>query len=322
MADETTTGGAAGAGVAGRDGSAVAPRRCGFVAIVGAPNAGKSTLVNALVGAKVAIVSRKVQTTRVPLRGIAIEGAAQLVFIDTPGLFAPRRRLDRAMVEAAATAASDADVVALVVDAAKGADPAVDAILDRLAGVTAPRLLVLNKVDQLRDKADLLALSAALNGRLAFAETFMISAETGSGVAALRARLAALAPEGPWHYPEDELTDATERATAAEITRERIYDLLHDELPYQITVETTSFKELKDGSARIEQTIFVARETQRKIVVGDNARMVRQLSMEARKEIARVLERPVHLFLHVKLREGWENDPERYREMGLDFPKD
>ena len=299
-----------------------AERRCAFVAVVGAPNAGKSTLVNALVGSKIAIVSRKVQTTRVPVRGIAMEGVVQLVFIDTPGLFAPRRRLDRAMVEAAATAASDADVVAFVVDAVKGIDTEVEAILARLQGIGGPRLLVLNKVDRLRKKEELLALSGVLNARLAFDHTFMISAESGSGVAALRAHLATVAPHGPWHYPEDDLTDATERATAAEITRERIYDLLHDELPYSITVETTLFKELRDGGVRIEQTVLVERESQRKIVIGDKAALVKQISMESRAEIGRLLERPVQLFLHVKVGEGWENDPERYREMGLDFPEE
>jgi GTPase len=297
-------------------------RRCGFIAIIGAPNAGKSTLVNALVGTKIAIVSRKVQTTRVPVRGIAIEGPAQLVFIDTPGLFSPRRRLDRAMVEAAATAATDADIVAFVVDAAKGLDDETLAILSRLEGIKAPKLLVLNKVDRLRQKEDLLKLSADINSRMAFERTFMISAETGVGVSDLRTHLARLVPVGPWHYPEDEITDATERATAAEITRERIYDLLHDELPYAITVETTQWKELRDGGVRIEQTIFVAREGHRRIVVGEKARMVRQISMEARAELARIFERPVHLFLFVKVREGWEDDPERYREMGLDYPKD
>jgi GTP-binding protein Era len=251
-----------------------------------------------------------------------MEGPAQLVFIDTPGLFAPKRRLDRAMVEAAASTAGEADVVAFVVDAAKGIESEVEAIVARLGGISSPRLLVLNKVDRVQKKEELLLLAADLNVRLAFDKTFMISAETGSGVPALRAHLAGLAPLGPWHYPEDDLTDATERTTAAEITRERIYDLLHDELPYAITVETTEFKELRDGGVRIEQTIFVERESQRRIVIGESASMVKQLSMQSRQELARIFERPVHLFLHVKVREGWENEPERYREMGLDFPKE
>jgi GTPase len=297
-------------------------QRCGFIAVIGVPNAGKSTLVNALVGTKIAIVSRKVQTTRVPVRGIALEGPAQLVFIDTPGMFAPRRRLDRAMVEAASTAAGDADIVALVIDAAKGLDDETGAILDRLQGTKVPKLLVLNKVDRLRQKEALLQLAAEINARVAFDRTFMISAETGVGVADLRAHLAGLVPAGPWHYPEDEITDATERTTAAEITRERIYDLLHDELPYAITVETTDWKDLRDGGVRIEQTIFVERETQRRIVIGDKGRMIKQISMESRAELAKMFERPVHLFLFVKVREGWGNDPERYREMGLDYPKD
>jgi GTPase len=296
-------------------------QRCGFIAVVGAPNAGKSTLVNALVGAKIAIVSRKAQTTRVPVRGIAIQGEAQLVFIDTPGLFAPRRRLDRAMVDAAATAASDADIVALVVDAAKGLDAGTEAILERLTTIPSQRILVLNKVDRVTKKEALLALSAEFGQRLAFAATFMISAETGSGIGALTQWLAGAVPEGPWHYPEDEITDATERTTAAEVTRERIYDLLHDELPYATTVETTSWKELRDGSVRIEQTIFVERETQRRIVLGEKGRTIKQLSSESRAELGRMFDRTVHLFLMVKVREGWENDPERYREMGLPFPK-
>ncbi len=298
------------------------PHRCGFIAIVGAPNAGKSTLVNALVGTKIAIVSRKVQTTRVPVRGIAMEGPSQLVFIDTPGLFAPKRRLDRAMVEAAAGAAADADVVALVIDAAKGLDAEATSILERLAPLTSPRVLVLNKVDKLTKKEALLALAAKIHERLAFTNTFMISAEGGSGVAALRTWLATHVPVGPWHYPEDEITDATERTTAAEVTRERIYHLLHDELPYQTTVETTAFKELRDGSVRIEQTVYVERDSQKRIVLGEGGQTVKQISSESRAELARMFERAVHLFIFVKVRENWENDPERYREMGLDFPKE
>ena len=297
-------------------------RRCGFVAVIGAPNAGKSTLVNALVGAKITIVSRKVQTTRVPVRGFAIEGLSQLIFVDTPGIFAPRRRLDRAMVDAAASAAGDADAVVVMVDAAKGVDEDVERILGGLEGGRAPRLLVLNKVDRVRQKADLLALAQDLNQRLPFAETFMISALDGSGVAKLKAHLALAVPQGAWHYPEDEITDATERSTAAEVTREKIYEHLHDELPYATTVETTGWKELKHRAVRIEQTIFVERESQRRIVLGEGGRTIKQISMESRADLAQMFERPVHLFLFVKVREGWQDDPERYREMGLEFPKE
>jgi GTP-binding protein Era len=296
-------------------------RRCGFIAIIGAPNAGNSTLINKLVGAKVAIVSHKVQTTRVPVRGIAIRDAAQLVFIDTPGIFAPRRRLDRAMVEAASATAGEADVVLLLVDAMRGLDDNTSRIIDQLAGAKAPRMLVLNKIDRIA-KEKLLALTAEFNQRMSFAATFMVSALDGSGVDDLLGHLAKIVPEGPWHYPEDELTDATERSTAAEITRERIYHHLHDELPYQTTVETTEWKELKDGSVRIEQTIFVERESQRRIVLGEGGRTVKLISMESRKELATMFDRAVHLFLFVKVKERWEDDPERYREMGLDFPKE
>jgi GTP-binding protein Era len=295
--------------------------RCGFIALVGAPNAGKSTLLNALVGAKVAIVSRKVQTTRVPVRGIANEGASQLVFIDTPGLFKPRRRLDRAMVEAATGTAGEADVVVLVVDCAKVDVDELEPIFERLPASGRQVILCLNKVDRI-EKQKLLELASELNRKLAFAATFMISATSGSGVADLRADLARRVPEGPWHYPEDEITDQTERVAAAEVTREKIYEHLHDELPYQTTVETTAWKDLKDGSVRIEQTIFVERESQRSIVLGEGGRTIRHISMTARAEMARMFGRPVHLFLHVKQSAGWGEDPERYREMGLEFPRD
>jgi GTP-binding protein Era len=294
--------------------------RCGFIAVIGAPNAGKSTLVNALVGAKVAIVSRKVQTTRMPLRGIAVEGRSQLVFIDTPGIFAPRRRLDRAMVDAAWGGAGDADQVLLVVDAAKGVDEDVERILGRLRNVAPPPLLALNKIDRVR-KAELLELAAKLNAQVPFAATFMISALQGDGVADLKAHLARSVAPGPWHYPEDEISDAPFRVLAAEITRERIYDRLHDELPYQTAVETTQWQEQKNG-IRIEQTVLVERESQKRIVLGKGGSMIKQLSTEARKELSRVLERPVHLFLFVKVREAWGDDPERYRDLGLTFPKD
>ncbi len=316
MTDASATGTTLPAGPSVEDG-----RRCGFIAIIGAPNAGKSTLVNALVGAKITIVSRKVQTTRVPIRGIAMEGKAQLVFIDTPGLFAPRRRLDRAMVEAATTVAGDADVVAFLVDAERGITEDVERILESLKQIAAPRLLLLNKVDTLK-KEKLLPLIAELNKRHPFTETFNISALKGSGVAELRAFLGRTVPAGPWHYPEDEITDANERLTAAEITREKIYAYLHEELPYAATVETTAWKELRAGGVRIEQTIFVEREGQRAIVLGEGGRTIKHISTQARTELTEMFGRPVHLFLFVKVREGWENDPERYREMGLEFPKD
>jgi GTPase len=293
--------------------------RCGFIAIIGAPNAGKSTLINALVGAKVSIVSHKVQTTRMTVRGIAIEGACQLVFIDTPGIFAPRRRLDRAMVEAAWGGAGDADAVILLVDAAKPVEEDVDPILDKLKGRGRVCLLVLNKIDRVK-KERLLQLAQDLNARAPFAATFMISALTGSGVDALRAHLAAVMPRGPWHYPAEEISDAPLRLLAAEITREKIYRLLHAELPYHATVETTGWQEQK-RAVRIEQTIYVERDSQKSIVLGKAGRMIKQLSMESRRELADILEKPVHLFLFVKVRRGWEDDPERYREMGLTFPK-
>jgi len=294
--------------------------RCGFIAVIGAPNAGKSTLVNTLVGTKVAIVSRKVQTTRATLRGIAIEGASQLVFIDTPGIFAPRRRLDRAMVDAAWGGAGDADQVVLVVDAAKGIDEDVERILGKLQGAKAPLLLVLNKIDRVK-KERLLELAAELNARVAFATTFMISALSGDGVADLKAHLAGSVAPGPWHYPEDEVSDAPMRVLAAEIMREKIYDRLHDELPYQAAVETTAWLEQKNG-VRIEQTIFVERDSQKRIVLGKGGSMIKLLSTEARKELSRILERPVHLFLFVKVCEAWGDDRQRYRDLGLAFPKD
>jgi GTP-binding protein Era len=296
-------------------------RRCGFIALIGAPNAGKSTLINALVGSKVAIVSHKVQTTRTLVRGIAIAGDAQLIFIDTPGIFAPRRRLDRAMVTTAWTGAQDADMVGVLIDARRGLEEEAGAILDGLAGVAQPKVLLLNKID-LVEKPALLALAQAANERVVFAATFMISALTGDGVADLKRWLAAQAPAGPWHYPEDQITDAPLRQLAAEITREKLYLRLHQELPYQSTVETERWQERKDGSVRIEQTIYVERESQRKIVLGKGGQTIKAIGAEARREIAEIIEQPVHLFLFVKVREGWGNDPERYREIGLEFPKD
>jgi len=304
-------------GASGQD----AGRRCGFVALIGAPNVGKSTLINGLVGTKVAIVSHKVQTTRSLVRGIAIVRDAQLIFVDTPGIFSPRRRLDRAMVTTAWSGAHDADLVGVLVDAKRGIDDETGALFERLAEVRQTKLLLLNKVD-LVDKPALLALTQQANARADFAATFMISALTGDGVGEVKTWLADHVPASPWLYPEDQITDAPLRQLAAEITREKLYLRLHQELPYQSTVETESWTELKDGAARIEQTIYVERESQRKIVLGKGGQTIKAIGAEARREIAGVLERPVHLFLFVKVREGWSEDPERFREMGLEFPKD
>jgi GTPase len=295
--------------------------RCGFVALIGAPNAGKSTLINALVGTKVSIVTPKVQTTRTLIRGIAIEGTAQLIFVDTPGIFAPRRRLDRAMVGTAWGSTQDADLVALLVDAKKGLTEDEDAILRTLADIRPPKVLVLNKVD-LIDKRALLVLTEKLNERTTFATTFMVSALSGDGVGDLKTWFAGHVPPGPWLYPEDQISDAPLRQLAAEITREKLYLRLHQELPYQSTVETDVWKELRDGSVRIEQTIYVERESQRKIVLGKAGQAIKAIGAAARADIAEAVEHPVHLFLHVKVREGWGDDPERYREMGLEFPKE
>jgi GTPase len=298
-----------------------ASRRCGFVAIIGATNVGKSTLVNALTGGKVTIVSPKVQTTRSTVRGIAISGDAQLVFVDTPGIFVPRRRLDRAMVAVAWSGAHDADIVALVLDARRGLDDDAAAITAKLAEVAASKILIVNKID-LVAKPELLALVRDANERLSFAATFLVSALSGDGVAEVKAWLAAHVPAGPWLYPEDQISDASQRALAAEITREKIYRRLHQELPYRSTVETDVWKELRDGSVRIEQTIYVERESQRKIVLGKGGQAIKAIGAEARREISALIDKPVHLFLFVKVREGWADDPERYREMGLEFPGD
>jgi len=297
----------------------VATTRCGFIALIGAPNAGKSTLINALVGSKVAIVSPKVQTTRTLVRGIAMEGPAQLVFIDTPGIFAPRRRLDRAMVTTAWSGARDADIVAALIDAKKGIDDDAMAMLQKLDEVWQSKVLILNKVD-LVEKATLLALAQAANKHCKFESTFMVSALSGDGVADVRSWLAGHVPEGPWHYPEDEVSDAPLRQLAAEITREKLYLKLHQELPYQSTVETEKWSDLKDGSVRIEQTIYVERESQRKIVLGKAGQTIKAIGEAARRELAGIVEKKVHLFLFVKVREGWGDDPERYRQMGLEFP--
>lgn len=302
--------------------STEAATRCGFVAIIGAPNAGKSTLVNRLVGTKVTIVSRKVQTTRMAVRGIFVRGETQIVLIDTPGIFAPRRRLDRAMVGAAWSGAHDADAIVFLIDAARGLDDEARAILAKLKDVKAPVYVALNKVDRLAEKSALLALAGEIRDGLAPKEIFFISALDGDGVEDLKQTLAEEMPEGPWHYPPDDVSDLPMRLLAAEVTREKIYDRLHQELPYAITVETTDWKSLRNGSVRIEQTIFVERDSQKKIVLGKGGRLVKQVSQETRQELADILEQPVHLFLFVKVRENWANDPQRYREMGLEFPKE
>ncbi|BAF88003.1 transcriptional regulator [Azorhizobium caulinodans ORS 571] len=295
------------------------PTRCGFVALLGAPNAGKSTLTNQLVGTKVSIVSHKVQTTRAIVRGIALEGPSQVILVDTPGIFSPKRRLERAMVNTAWTSASDADVVALLVDANRGIDENVESILKPLAEVKRPRALILNKIDMIR-RDTLLELAQKLTERLSFERVFMVSALKGDGVDDVRTWFAEKVPFGPWLYPEDQISDAPMRMLAAEITREKLFLRLHDELPYRSTVETDSWKELRDKSVRIEQTIFVERESQRKIVLGKAGATIKAISSESRAEISEIIEAPVHLFLFVKVRENWADDPERYREMGLEFP--
>jgi GTP-binding protein Era len=295
--------------------------RCGFVALIGAPNVGKSTLTNALVGSKVTIVSRKVQTTRALIRGIVIEGQSQIILVDTPGIFAPKRRLDRAMVSTAWSGAHDADLVCVLIDAKSGLDEEANAILTKLESVAHPKILVLNKVD-LVQREKLLALAQAANERMRFEHTFMIAALSGDGVADLREALAKAVPEGPFLYPEDQMSDAPMRHLAAEITREKIYGHLHQELPYQSTVETDSWTDRKDKSIRIEQTIYVERESQRKIVLGKGGATIKSIGAQARAEISEIMGVPVHLFLFVKVRENWGDDPDRYREMGLEFPKE
>lgn len=294
--------------------------RCGFVALVGAPNSGKSTLTNALVGTKVSIVTHKAQTTRGPVRGIVISGDAQVVLVDTPGIFQPKRRLDRAMAQAAWDRAADADLVALVIDAARGIDEKLEPIVEHLPQIKRPVIAVLNKVDLVKKPA-LLELTADLLALKTFDEVFMVSALSGDGVEDLKSHLARVVPDGPWLYPEDQLSDASLRQTAAEITREKLFLRLHEELPYALTVETGEWKTLRDGSVRIEQTIFVERESQRRIVLGAKGAMIKEIGQAARMEIAEIAGVRVHLFLFVKVRERWGEDPERYREMGLDYPK-
>jgi GTPase len=294
---------------------------CGFVALIGAPNAGKSTLLNALVGSKVSIISHKVQTTRALIRGIAIQDRSQLIFVDTPGIFTPRRRLDRAMVTTAWSGAHEADLVGVIIDARKGLDEEAEDILRRLGEVKAPKLLVLNKIDIVAKEA-LLSLANDANKAAKFESTFMVSALTGDGVLDLKTWLAQRVPPGPWLYPPDQMSDAPIRQLAAEITRERLFERLHQELPYHSTVETEVWKELRAGDIRIEQTIYVERESQRKIVLGKGGQTIKAIGEAARKEIGKIVESKVHLFLFVKVREGWGDDPERYRAMGLEFPKE
>ena len=297
-----------------------APTRAGFVALIGEPNAGKSTLLNRMVGAKVSIVTHKVQTTRARIRGVALEGAAQVVFVDTPGLFAPRRRLDRAMVAAAWGGAADADVVVLLIEAQRGMTAGVKAILgtlrDRVGG--RPVALAVNKIDRVKAEA-LLRLSQEMNEAFPFERTFLISAERGHGTDDLKRWLAQMMPEGPWLYPEDQLADLPLRMIAAETTREKLTLRLHQELPYELTVETEAWEERPDGSARVDQVIFVAREGHRGIVLGRGGETVKAVGQAARRDLEEFMGRRVHLFLTVKVKENWLEDPERYGEMGLDF---
>lgn len=294
--------------------------RSGFVALIGAPNAGKSTLVNQLVGTKVSIVTHKVQTTRALVRGIYVEGDSQVVLIDTPGIFQPKRRLDRAMVITAWGGANDADIILIILDAQAGFSENAQNLLDRVKDVRQKKILVLNKVDRV-DPPKLLELAQKANEIATFDQTFMISALTGSGCKDLSKYLAKTVPFGPWYYPEDQISDMPMRQLAAEITREKLYLRLHEELPYSSTIETESWQERKDGSVRIEQVIYVERDSQKKIVLGHKGETIKAIGQSARKEISEILEQPVHLFLFVKVRENWGNDPERYREMGLAFPR-
>ncbi len=291
---------------------------CGLIAVLGAPNAGKSTLVNALVGQKVAIVSPKAQTTRVRLMGVAIQDETQLLLVDTPGIFEPKRRLDRAMVSAAWGGAEGADILALVVDAKGGLGKKVTDIAASIAGRSEPKYLILNKVD-LADKAKLLVHAEKLNAAVDFTETFFVSAATGDGLADLKKHLAKAMPEGPWHYPEDQVSDATERSLASEVTREQLYLQLHAELPYASAIETEQYKEREDGSVEIHQQILVERPTQRAIVLGKGGTRIKEIGARARAELSNIMGRPVHLYLHVKVKPGWDEDRDSYREMGLDW---
>jgi len=300
-------------------GATGASARCGFVALLGAPNAGKSTLLNRLVGAKVAIVTRKVQTTRARLRGIAVRGDSQIVFVDTPGIFAPKRRLERAMVAAAWSGARDADVIALVFDASRGAiDPDTRLILDGLKDLGRPAVLLLNKIDLVK-RPRLLELAARFEAEGSFDRTFMISAETGDGAEDLMDYFAAAMPAGPWHYPADQLSDLPLRLMAAELTREKLFERLHEELPYALTVETERWQDFDDGSVKIEQTIYLQRDSHKAIVIGKSGSLIKEIRQDSQKELERLLRCRAHLFLFVKVRRNWLEDPERYRHWGLDF---
>tara|TARA_R110000782_G_scaffold78276_8_gene155475 strand:+ start:133840 stop:134757 length:918 start_codon:yes stop_codon:yes gene_type:complete len=295
-----------------------AQQRCGVVAVLGAPNAGKSTLVNALVGQKIAITSPKAQTTRTRVLGVALEGDAQIILVDTPGIFAPKRRLDRAMVQAAWGGTQDADLIALVVDGRAGLGEKVEALLAGLEARKEPKLLILNKVD-ICDKGKLLIHAQRLNERIAFQETYFISAATGDGLAELKTALAKAMPEGPWHFPADQVSSATDRILAAEITREQLYHQLHAELPYAAAVDTEKYTERADGSVEIHQQILVARPTQRAIVLGKGGQRLKEIGSKARAELSALLGCPVHLYLHVKVKEGWDEDRSVYRDIGLDW---
>lgn len=293
-------------------------QKCGFVAVIGAPNAGKSTLVNALVGQKVAIVSAKAQTTRARLMGIALEGDTQMVLVDTPGIFAPRRRLDRAMVSAAWDGTQAADAILLVVDPVKQRRHELEPLIEALAQRPERKVLVLNKVDAAK-KEPLLVLAQELTGKVEFAEVFFVSAQTGDGVSEMKAALAAMMPEGDWIYPEDQVSDASERLMAAEITREQLYKQLHEELPYDSAVRPEKYVERKDGSVEIHQQIVVGRDTQRAIVLGKGGSRIKAIGEAARAELSELLGRKVHLFLHVKVSENWSEDKEIFEEIGLDW---
>lgn len=294
--------------------------KCGFAAIIGAPNAGKSTLLNSLVGSKVAIVTHKVQTTRAAIRAIVMEDQSQIIFIDTPGIFEPKRLLDEAMVEAAWSGAGDADAIALIIDAKRGLDDNVERIIKGLERTHKKAILILNKVD-IMQRDSLFALTSKLNERFKFEETFMVSALTGSGVKDIRSYFAKNMPQSPWLYPEDQLADLPTKLLASEITREKMYLKLHDELPYASTVETESWQVRKDGSVRTEQVIFVERESQRRIVLGHKGATIKKIGQQAREELSEILGITIHLFLFVKVRANWAQDPERLRMMGLDPKK-
>ena len=297
-----------------------APQRAGFVALIGAPNAGKSTLINQLVGTKVSIVSHKVQTTRTVVRGILMHNNSQIIFADTPGIFQPRRRLDRAMVDAAWGGAKDADIVCLLIDAERGIRGDAERILESLADVKLPKILLLNKIDRVQPEA-LLALTKQANDAVDFDQTFMISALKGNGCEDFLDYLADVLPEGPYLYPPDQVSDFPIKLLAAEVTREKIFLRLHQELPYSAHVEVEGWEERKDGSVKIDQVIYIQRAAHKKIVIGKGGETIKAISSAARSELSELLDRKVHLFLFVKVRENWLDDPERYREMGLDFPQ-